>query len=97
MTVCRLHARPETIRSRILGRARAEAESRGVELSDAVVHDLQEYGDRAVTFSERLQAEDNSDLVLHTDQATPAALADAALRHGGWPAVLTRGGAEETR
>ena len=97
MTVCRLHARPETIRSRILGRARAEVESRGGELSDAVVQALHEYADRSVAFSERLAAEDISDLVLHTDHATPAALADAALRHDGWPSMLTRGGAEGPR
>jgi hypothetical protein len=93
MTVCRLHARPETIRSRILGRARAEAESRGEELSDAVVQGLHEYADRSVSFSERLAAEDISDLVLDTDRATPASLADAALRHDGWPSILSRCGA----
>jgi hypothetical protein len=88
LTLCRLHAQPATIRSRILSRARVEAESAGAELSDAVLTGLHEYGDRSVAFAEALAADDISDLVLHTDRATPAQLAEAALRHGSWPSTL---------
>jgi len=88
LTLCRLHAQPTTIRSRILSRARLEAESSGAELSEAVLTDLREYGDRSVAFAESLAADDIADLVLHTDRATPAQLAEAVLRHGSWPSRL---------
>jgi hypothetical protein len=90
MTLCRLHARPETIRARIVARARVEAETCGGELSDAALQSLHEYGDRSVSFAERLEAADVSDLVLHTDRATPAELARAVLRHGDWPSIIAR-------
>ena len=90
MTLCRLHARPDTIRARIVGRARAEAASSGAEVSDADLRGLHEYGDRSVAFAERLAADDISDLVLQTDQATPADLARAVLQYGDWPSTIAR-------
>ena len=91
LTLCRLHARPATIRARILSRARTEAESSGAALSEAAVQALEEYGDRSVAFAAALEADDFADLVLHTDMATPADLAQAVLGYGGWPATLARG------
>jgi hypothetical protein len=88
MTLCRLHARPETIRARIVARARVEAETCGGELSDAALQSLHDYGDRSVSFAVRLGAADISDLVLHTDRATPAELARAVLRYGDWPSII---------
>lgn len=90
LTLCRLHARPDTIRSRIIRRAQAEAESAGTELSDVVMEGLRSYGDRSVAFAEKLAADDIADLTLDTDQATPADLARTVLQHGVWPSIVAR-------
>jgi hypothetical protein len=97
MTLCRLHARPDTIRSRIVRRAQAEAASSGAELSDAVLQALHAYGDRSVVFARKLQDDDLADLVLDTDQATPADLARAVLQHGDWPSTVARAADSEVR
>ncbi len=90
MTLCRLRARPDTIRSRIVRRARAEALTSGAELSDTVLQDLRAYGDRSVAFGRKLEDGDMADLVLDTDHSTPADLARAVLQYGDWPSTVAR-------
>jgi len=74
-----LQARPDTIRARILRRRQVEAAEQQIKLSDTVLQELQDYGDRSAQFAALLEAGDFCDLSLGTDDATPAQLATQAL------------------
>lgn len=95
LTVVRLDAEPDTLRARIVGRRRAEADTLGIELSDPVQAELRAYGERAVSFAALLRSADFADLVLDADTQSPTELAAAALAHRPWLEILHR--AESTR
>lgn len=84
LTVVRLDADPATLRARIVGRRRAEADTLGVELSDPVHAELRAYGERAVSFATLLRSTDFADLVLDADTQSPTELAAAALAYWPW-------------
>jgi len=79
LTTVLLQARPETIRARILRRRQVEAAEQQTTLSDTVVEELHDYGDRSVRFAALLETGGFADLSLGTDDATPAQIAARAL------------------
>lgn len=74
-----LHARPETLRARILRRRQLEAAEQQTRLDDRTIRELQDYGDRSARFAALLERADFADLRLGTDDATPAQIAARAL------------------
>ena len=78
MTVL-LHARPDTIRARIMRRREVEAAEQETRLSDDARAELEDYGDRSARFAERLETGAFADLRLPTDGGTPAQIAAQAL------------------
>jgi hypothetical protein len=74
-----LQAQPDTIRARILQRRRVEAAEQQTTLSDSVLHELHDYGDRSARFAALLEAGGFADLSLRTDDGNPAQIATQAL------------------
>ena len=79
LTTVLLRAQPETIRARILRRRQVEAAEQQTTLSDSVVRELHDYGDRSARFAALLDTAGFSDLSLSTDDETPAQIAARAL------------------
>jgi len=79
LTTVLLQAQPSTIRARILRRRQVEAVERETQLSEQVLQELQDYGDRSAQFAALLETGAFSDHVLGTDDLTPEQLAAQAL------------------
>ncbi len=75
VTFCRLTARPETVRDRIVLRREVEEATRGSELSAEVRTELEAYGERSVGFAELLERLALEDFAVATDDGTPAEIA----------------------
>lgn len=81
---CELHlvllrAQAGTISDRILRRREVEAQQQGTTLDETVLRELDEYADRSVRFAAFLDAGGFADLVLDTDDLSPAEIAGRAL------------------
>jgi hypothetical protein len=74
-TFCRLTARPDTVRARILLRREVEEGTRGGELSVEVRAELAAYGERSVAFAELLERLALEDFAVSTDDRLPADIA----------------------
>lgn len=97
LTLRRLQARADAIRSRIIRRAHTEAECADRELSGVELQGLRALGDRSVAFAEKLSADDIADCTLGTDEATAADLAGCILQYGIWPSSVEVAPAGRTR
>ena len=75
-TFCRLTARADTVRARILLRREVEERSRGSELSAEARAELGAYGDRSVAFAELLKRPGWEDFAVATDDRAPAVIAE---------------------
>jgi hypothetical protein len=74
-----LQARPDTIRARILRRREVEATEQQTQLTDSVLREIHDYGERSARFAALLEAGGFADLSIHTDAATPEQIAAEAL------------------
>lgn len=74
-TFCRLTARPDTVRSRIVRRREVEEATRGNALSAEVRAELEAYGERSVGFAELLERRALEEFVVGTDDGSPAEIA----------------------
>jgi hypothetical protein len=74
-TFCRLTARADTVRVRIVLRREVEERTRGGELSAEVRAELQAYGERSVAFAEMLEGIGLAELAIGTDDRPPAEIA----------------------
>jgi hypothetical protein len=79
LTTVLLQAEPNTIRARILRRRQVEAAEQQTRLSDPVLRELYDYGDRSARFAALLESCGFADLNLKTDEATPTQIAAQAL------------------
>lgn len=79
LTTVLLQAQPVTIRARILRRRQVEAAEQQTSLSDTVIRELHDYGDRSARFAALLETGGFADLELKTDDETPAQIATQAL------------------
>lgn len=79
LTTVLLRAQPGTLRARIVRRRQVEAAEQRTTLSDSVLHELHDYGDRSVRFAALLEDGGLADLALSTDEASPAQIAARAL------------------
>jgi hypothetical protein len=75
LTFCRLTARADTVRARIVLRREVEERTRGGELSAEVRAELEGYGERSVAFAELLERTGFGDLAVPTDDRAPAEIA----------------------
>lgn len=87
LTTVLLQAQPDPIRARILRRRQVEAAEQQTTLSDTVLQELHDYGDRSARFAALLEAGGFSDLSISTDDGTPAQIATQALDRLLPPAV----------
>ena len=74
-TFCRLTAREDTVRARIVLRRDVEERTRGRELSAEVRAELEAYGERSVAFAELLGRIGLEELAVATDDRAPAEIA----------------------
>ena len=74
-TFCRLTARADTVRARIVLRREVEERTRGGELSTEVRAELEAYGERSVAFAELLERLGLEEFAIATDDGSPAAIA----------------------
>lgn len=74
-TFCRLTARADTVRARILLRRELEERTRGAELSAEVRAELEAYGERSVAFAQLLERLGWEDFAVTTDDRAPAVIA----------------------
>jgi hypothetical protein len=82
-TFCRLTARADTVRARIVLRREVEERTRGGELSAEVRAELDAYGERSVAFAELLERIGLEALAVATDDRAPAEIArDLVTRWG---------------
>lgn len=81
LTTVLLQAQPASIRARILRRRQVEAAEQQTSLSDTVLRELHDYGDRSSRFAALLETGGFANLQLKTDDATPAQIAAEALNH----------------
>ena len=79
LTTVLLQAEPNTIRARILRRRQVEAAEQQTRLSDPVLRELYDYGDRSARFAALLESGGFADLHIKTDDATPTQIAAQAL------------------
>jgi hypothetical protein len=82
-----LQARPDTIRARILRRREVEATEQQTQLTDSVLREIHDYGERSARFAALLEAGGFADLSIDTDAATPEQIAAEALDQLLSPAV----------
>ena len=78
-TFCRLTARVDTVRARIVLRREVEERTRGRELSAEVRAELEAYGERSVAFAELLERIEIEAFAVATDDRTPADIAREVL------------------
>jgi hypothetical protein len=78
-TFCRLTARADTVRSRIVLRREVEERTRGGELSAEVRAELEAYGERSVAFAELLERVGLEAFAVTTDDRSPAEIAREVL------------------
>ena len=82
-TFCRLTARADTVRSRIVLRREVEERTRGRELAAEVRTELEAYGERSVAFAELLERIGLESFAVATDGRAPAEIArDLVTRWG---------------
>jgi adenylylsulfate kinase len=94
LTLCRLRAKPETLAARILRRGQIEGAGTDGAVSALTLQTLTEYGERAVGFAARLDADDIADFAVDTDDVAVPSIAKSVLdRAGGWPGGLADGSA----
>jgi len=74
-TFCRLTARADTVRARIVLRREVEERTRGGELSTDVRAELEAYGERSVAFAELLERIGLEAFAVATDDRTPTEIA----------------------
>jgi hypothetical protein len=74
-TFCRLTARADTVRERIVLRREVEERTRGAELSADVRAELEAYGERSVAFAELLERIGSEASAVATDDRSPAEIA----------------------
>jgi hypothetical protein len=89
LVVCRLRARPDTIRERMFRRARGYGPPlAGDELVGRSAAVLSEAADDSIREAEIMQRLDLGDFVIDTDDLSIAAVASAVLAHAGdWPGL----------
>ena len=74
-TFCRLTARADTVRARIVLRREVEERTRGRELAAEVRAELEAYGERSVAFAELLERIGLEAFAVATDDRAPAEIA----------------------
>ena len=74
-TFCRLTARADTVRARIVLRREVEERTRGGELPTEVRAELEAYGERSVAFAELLERIGLERFAVGTDDRGPAEIA----------------------
>ena len=79
LTAVLLRARADTIRARILRRREVAAAEQQTQLSDSVLQELRDYGERSAQFAALLEVGGFADMTIHTDGATPEQIATEAL------------------
>lgn len=72
---CRLTARPDTVRTRIVRRREVEERTRGTDLSAEVRTELAAYGERSVAFAALLERVGSETFAVETDDRAPAVIA----------------------
>jgi hypothetical protein len=88
LTLCRLRAGPETLRSRIMRRGRIEGADSDGAVSGLTMDRLSEYADQAARFAAKLDADDFADFTVDTDGRTVPEIARLILEQlPGWPAL----------
>lgn len=86
LTLCRLRAGPETLRTRIMRRGQLEGAGTGGAVSGLTMDSLSDYAEQAGRFAATLDAEDFADFTVDTDGRTVPEIARLVLdRLGPWP------------
>lgn len=89
LTLCRLRATSEALVARIVRRGQIDGVGTNGAVSGLTRRGLTEYGERAVGFAAKLDADDIADFTVDTDDVAVPRIATAIVeRASGWPGAL---------